>query len=101
MDWKTLGIKELKRRAVFLIITISIMSANLAFAVELDPISIAQQGEKLGIVGIMLVVIVIQSAGLLYLMRLIGTKFYELLKKSIETNERVVDAVNYCKTTNK
>lgn len=101
MAWDTMGLNELRRRAVFLILTLTVMSANLAYCVEVNPIEIGQQAEKLGIVGVLVVVIVIQAAGLLYLMRLIGTKFYDLLKKSIETNERVIEAVDHCKSSSR
>lgn len=101
MGWRKMGIKELKRRAIFLIVTLTIMSANLALAVEIDPISLAQQTEKMGIVGVLMVVIAVQATGLLYLLRIISTNIVTLVKKSIETNERVIDAIDHCKSSSK
>jgi hypothetical protein len=97
MAWKTLGVAELKRRAVFLVITLVCMSASLAWAVDLNPIDIATKGEKLGIVGVLIVVIVLQAMGLLYLLRLLGTKIIALIEKNSATTERVIDAIEHCK----
>jgi hypothetical protein len=98
MDWKQLGLAELKRRAVFLIITTVCMSASLAWAAELDPLVIAQQAEKMGIVGVLVVVIVLQAVGLLYLLRLIGTKIMEVIKENSATSAKLLDAIEHCKS---
>jgi hypothetical protein len=101
MDWKTLGIKELKRRAVFCIITTVCMSASLAWSSDLNPIDIASQTEKMGIVGVLVVVIVLQSIGLLYLLRLLGTKIIAIIEQNSKTTEKVIEAIEHCKAFKK
>lgn len=97
MAWQLLDISALKRRAIFLIITLVIMSANLAMAIEINPIDVAMQTEKLGIVGVLVVVIVLQAIGLLYLLRLLGTKIIAIIEKNSATTERVIEAIEHCK----
>jgi hypothetical protein len=74
-----------------------VFSANLALAVELNPIDLAMQTEKMGIVGVLVVVIVLQAIGLLYLLRLLGTKIIAIIEKNSATTERVIEAIEHCK----
>ena len=97
MDFKQMTIKQLKNRSIFLIFTLMATSGTMAYAVELDPMAIAQQTEKLGIVGVLVVVIVLQSIGLLYLLRLLGTKIIAIIEKNSSTTERVIEAIGHCK----
>lgn len=97
MAWQLLDIKALKRRACFLIISLVVFSASLASAVELNPIDLAMQTEKMGIVGVLVVVIVLQAIGLLYLLRLLGTKIIAIIEKNSATTERVIEAIEHCK----
>ena len=91
-------ITQLKNRSIFLIFTLVATSGTMAYAVELNPVEIAQQTEKLGIVGVLVVVIVLQAVGLLYLLRLLGTKIIAIIEKNSATTERVIEAIEHCKT---
>ena len=92
---------ELKRRTIFLIITIVITSVNLSFASELNPIEAGQTIEKMGIVGIMAVMLFVMGGALAYLVRLIATSFIKIIKESTELNEHLIVATNELIATSK
>jgi len=47
---------------------------------------------------VLVVVIVLQAIGLLYLLRLLGTKIIAIIEKNSATTERVIEAIEHCKT---
>jgi hypothetical protein len=94
-------IRQLKNRSIFLIFALVATSATMACALELNPVEIAQQTEKMGIVGVLVVVIVLQAIGLLYLLRLLGTKIIAIIEKNSATTERVIEAIEHCKSFKK
>ena len=101
MAWQLLDIKALKRRACFLIFAIVVCSANLVLASDLNPIEAGQTIEKMGIVGIMGVMIFMLSGALGYLIKLIATSFIKIVKESTESNQQILAATNELITTNK
>jgi len=101
MAWQLLDIMAIKRRACFLIISLVVFSASLASAVDLNPIDIGQQAEKMGIVGVLVVVIVLQAIGLLYLLRLLATKIIAIIETNSKTNQQMIEAIQHCKEIRK
>lgn len=101
MSWKLLDVLALKRRAYFLIFGIVIGSVNLAFASEINPIEAGQSLEKMGIVGIMTVLLFMMAGALGYVIKLMATSFIKLIKESTESNEHILAATKELIATNK
>jgi hypothetical protein len=94
---KEMALRQLTNRSFFLIFTLVATSAAMAYAVEIDPVAIAQQTEKMGIVGVLVVVIVLQAIGLLYLLRLLGTKIISIIEENSKTTQQMIEAIEHCK----
>jgi len=115
MAWKTMTLKQLKHRIIFLTICTIVGSAQLAIAADMNvnPIDAAERVERLGTIGILTFTLILSGLGNLYLLRLLGTKIISIIEKSTEAHERtanatersiivsekVVTAIEHCKQT--
>jgi hypothetical protein len=104
MAWKTMTLKELKNRIIFLTFCTIVLSAQLAMAVDINPVETAERVERLGTIGILTFTLIMSGLGNLYLLRLLGTKIIAIIEKSSEAHERtasaterVIEAIEHCK----